>query len=207
MPTGLKIASWISAMGMVAACYGTFIFPAIVSSILGEAEVDSYAAGGDGVSTMVFYGFLFIVPIFQVLCIIFGIIGAVIKNPDTLKTDRLIMLVVKLSLIPFFIGGSVMIGMLLVVGLHPVLAAIGWGGAFILVICGWITVVSGGTWSIATAVQLHREGRISGGETAIHIILQFIFVADVIDAIVLFARSTPPRSMGYPHPDLTEPVS
>lgn len=200
MPTGLKTASWISAMGMVASCYGSFIIPAIVSSILGEAEVDSYAAGGDGLSTMVFYGFLLIVPIFQALCIIFGIISAVTKNPGALKTDRLIMLVVKLSLIPFFIGGGLTIAMFLIIGIHPVLAALGWGGALILGICGWLTVVSGSMWSIATAVQLRREGRISAGEMTVHIILQFFFVADVIDAIVLFVRSAPPEPVVYAEP-------
>lgn len=197
MSKGLKITSWVLAIAMVVACYGTFIFPDIVSNLLGESEAASYVYSGESASTLVFYAFLIIVPILEVACIVVGIIAARSKANGAVRTTRAIMLTVKLSLIPFFIGGGIMIFALFIIGIHPILIAFGWGGAAVLSICGWITMVSGSIWSIATAVQLRRLGRITSGEMAVHIVLQFFFVADVIDAIILFVKSAPPKSIPY----------
>lgn len=194
MSKGMKVASWIAAIGMVLLCYGTFIGTAIVGSLLGEPATGPYASSAEDMTTAVFCGFLIAVPVMQVICIIFGILAATNKETDTVRTTRLIMLVVKLSLIPFFIIGGITIAMFILAGIHPVLIAFGWGTAAFMAICGWFTVISGSVWSIATAVQLHRAHRISSGETALHIILQFFFVADVVDAIVLFVRSAPTAS-------------
>lgn len=191
MSKGLKTTSWVVAMAMVVACYGTFIFPYIVSNLLGEPEAASYAYGGESVSTLVFYSFLVAVPVLEVACIVVGIIASVNKTDDMVRTTRAIMLTVKLSLIPFFIGGGITILTYAIIGIHPVLAALGLIGVATLSVCGWIIMVSGSIWSIATAVQMRRSGRITAGEMTVHIVLQFFFVADVIDAIVLFVRSAP----------------
>lgn len=193
MSNGLKTTSWVLAIAMVAACYGAFIFPDVVSSLLGESEASSYAYGGESVSTLVFYVFLVIVPILEVACIVVGIIAARSNADDAVRTTRAIMLTVKLSLIPFFVVGGLAIFVFFIIGIHPILVALGWGGTAVMSVCGWITMVSGSIWSIATAVQLRRLGRITAGEMAAHIVLQFFFVADVVDAIVLFARSAPPK--------------
>ena len=130
-----------------------------------------------------------IVPMLQIACITLGIIAAINNTPTTIRTTRAIMLTFKIGLIPFFIIGGIMIAVFLVVGLHPVLAMFGWGLAAFMGILGWLTLITGSAWSIATAVQLRRLRQIGTGEMAAHIVLQLFFVADVIDAIVLFSRS------------------
>lgn len=186
----LKNTSWAAAIAMVVACYGAIAFPLIAASLSGETD-PAYESAGMSASAITFETFLIIVPILQVTCIVLGIIAAVNKTPETMRTTRAIMLTIKLSLIPFFIGGGILIAALTVFGItFPLI----WGGSVIIAVCGWITVVTGSVWSIATAVHLHRQGRITKSEMAVHIVLQFFFVADVIDAIVLFLRAAPSKA-------------
>lgn len=187
MSKGLKVASWVSVILMIAACYGTFIVSGIGDPIIEDTSASADSAVSGLVVMMV------IVPITQIISITIGIIVATRKNPDTIRTTRVIMLVVKLGLIPFFIFGGIAEVMFFIMGIHPVLIAFGWGMAFALGVMGWFTVVAGGIWSIATVVQMRRCKCISSGEAALHIVLQFFFVADVIDSIAIFARSSNSR--------------
>lgn len=102
--------------------------------------------------------------------------------------SRRAMLLMKLGLIPFFCFGGLMMGVLLLLSIHPVLAVAGWMGALFAAAIGWMVMMSGSVWAIAYAVGLYRDGLMSGGECVVHVLLQFFFVADVIDGIVLFFR-------------------
>lgn len=137
-------------------------------------------------------------PLLQIACLVFAIIAAARKGPDIMRTSRAIMLMFKLGLIPFFICGAILEFAFFVAGFHPIMPGFGWMLAFVLTILGWFAMLPGSVWAMATAIHLRRRGLISGGEMAAHIVLQLFFVADVIDAIIIFVRSSEPKTL-TPH--------
>lgn len=97
-------------------------------------------------------------------------------------------LAVKLGLAPFFLGGGILMVLLMFIALHPVLAVVGWLPLLTFGVVGWLIMLPGSLWGVAAAIALCRSGRIGGLECAVHVMLQLVFVADVVDAVVLFAR-------------------
>ena len=63
-----------------------------------------------------------------------------------------------------------------------VLVMIGWS-----VIMSWLAILPGSMYSIQVIRGSVRAGKISGGAAVLHGILQFLFLADVLDAMYLAA--------------------
>lgn len=121
-----------------------------------------------------------------------GIVECVVlfarKAEGRLAFARRAMLLVKLGLIPFFCLGGLIMALLMLLSLHPVMAMLGWVSLPFALAVGWITLMGGSAYAIAYAAELRGSGRISTGECAAHIVLQAFFLADVVDALVLFFR-------------------
>lgn len=188
MPNGLRTASWIVAITCVALCdVGILLGVALMfMEDSGSMVAGTVASGlGDTVVPLLWV----LIPIAQLASIVLGIVVAARRNTDGLRTTRAIMLTFKLGLVPFFVLGGIAELVLFITGFHPILVGFGWVLAFLGGVLGWITMVSGSVWAIATATKMRRLGRITTGELVAHVILQLIFVADFIDAIVLLISS------------------
>lgn len=185
MPTGLRVSSWIIAIATIVACY----VPLLLLGIGGSAETASDSILDAAINTS-----LMIVPLLQIINLILGIIVAVRKDSDALSVTRAIMLTYKLGLIPFFILGGIIEVLCIIGGFHPILVGFMWVIGFGLAILGWLAVMSGSIWTIATAVKAKRSTTITSGECALYIVLSLFFVADVVSSIVLFARSKRPKT-------------
>lgn len=210
MSKGMRLASWILAIITITLCDVLFVIFFIFSALQESSDV-ALGALGDTLNETVLPPLGILIPLLQVACMVFAIIAAVSKAPETLRTTRAIMLTFKLGLIPFFVLGGIMEGLFILVGFHPVLLGFGWLIAIMLGILGWLTVLTGSTWSIATAIQLRRLRVISAGEMVAHIVLSLFFVADVVDAIVLFIRSkdatTCSAPLDPPSPSISDPMT
>lgn len=185
MPTGLRVSSWIIAIATIVACY----VPLLLLGIGGSAETASDSILDAAINTL-----LMIVPLLQIINLILGIIVAVRKDSDALSVTRAIMLTYKLGLIPFFILGGIIEVLCIIGGFHPILVGFMWVIGFGLAILGWLAVMSGSIWTIATAVKAKRSTTITSGECALYIVLSLFFVADVVSSIVLFVRSKRPKT-------------
>ena len=185
MPTGLRVSSWIIAIATIVACY----VPLLLLGIGGLAETASDSILDAAINTS-----LMIVPLLQIINLILGIIVAVRKDSDALSVTRAIMLTYKLGLIPFFILGGIIEVLCIIGGFHPILVGFMWVIGFGLAILGWLAVMSGSIWTIATAVKAKRSTTITSGECALYIVLSLFFVADVVSSIVLFVRSKQPKT-------------
>lgn len=185
MPTGLRVSSWIIAIATIVACY----VPLLLLGIGGSAETASDSILDAAINTS-----LMIVPLLQIINLILGIIVAVRKDSDALSVARAIMLTYKLGLIPFFILGGIIEVLCIIGGFHPILVGFMWVIGFGLAILGWLAVMSGSIWTIATAVKAKRSTTITSGECALYIVLSLFFVADVVSSIVLLVRSKRPKT-------------
>lgn len=131
---------------------------------------------------------------FVALCVLFvaNILECAIITardaPGLRAFSRRTMLMMKLGLIPFFLFGGLIMLFLMVLSIHPVLAVAGWISLPIAAAFGWLIMMGGSAWAITYALELRRAGFISAGECAAHVVLQLFFFADVVDAVVLFAR-------------------
>ena len=185
----MKIASWIVAIAIVVLCNGSFGLLIGLGVAQESAGIAAHAAETlfEAVGPLL----ALVIPALLVASLVLGIAAAASKRPATIVETRRIMLLFKLGLIPFFAMGAVLEALFFLLGLHPVLPFIGWSMGIMLAAMGWLAMASGSIWAIATAVHLFRQRIISGGELAAHIVLQLMFVADVVDAIILFVRSRP----------------
>lgn len=187
MEKGVKIASWIVAIATVVLCNATFILLFGLGIAQETSGVAAYSA------EMIFEAagpmLSLVIPVLLLASLVLGIVAAASKRPATIVETRRLMLLFKIGLIPFFLVGGLMEMLFFLLGLHPVLPFIGWGMGIMLAVMGWFTMLSGSIWAIATAVHLRRQNIIGAGELAAHIVLQLMFVADVIDAVILFIRS------------------
>lgn len=188
MPTGLRVSSWVIAIVTIVACY----MPVLLLGLEGSVETDivtDASTASDGIHDATLNGFLVIIPLLQIVNLVLGIIVAARKDTDALPTTRAIMLTYKLALIPFFILGGLIELVCIAGGFHPILVGFTWVIGFGLGVLGWLTVMSGSIWTIATAVKAKRSAIISSGECALYIVFSVFFVLDVIGSIVLFVRS------------------
>lgn len=185
MPTGLRVSSWIIAIATIVACY----VPLLLLGVGDLAETASESILDAAINTS-----LTIVPLLQIVNLILGIIVAVRKDSDALSVTRAIMLTYKLGLIPFFILGGIIEVLCIIGGFHPILVGFMWVIGFGLAIFGWLVVMSGSIWTIATAVKAKRSTTITSGECALYVVLSLFFVADVVGSIVLFVRSKQPKT-------------
>ncbi len=193
MPTALRVSSWVIAIVTTVACYVTVLLLGAEGSAETTANMEP-SNTGDPVFDATTNALLVIVPLLQIVNLIFGIIVAARKDSDALSTTRAIMLTFKLALIPFFILGGIIEFICIIGGFHPILVGFTWVIGFGLGVLGWLTVMSGSIWTIATAVKAKRSAIISSGECALYIVLSIFFVADVVGSIILFVRSRRPRT-------------
>lgn len=193
MPTGLRASSWVIAIVTIIACY----VPILLLGLEGFAETDIDAdasSASDRINAAILNAFLVAIPLLQIINLVLGIIVAAWKDVDALFTTRAIMLTYKLALIPFFILGGLIELICIAGGFHPVLVGFTWVIGFGLGVLGWLTVMSGSIWTIATVVKAKRSAIISSGECALYIVFSVFFVLDVIGSIILFVRSKRQRT-------------
>ena len=193
MSKGMRIASWVLAITTVVFCDAVFVVMFILT-MLEESSGLIWSAIEDVLSDVLIPIFWVGIPLLQIACLVFAILAAARKAPEIMRTSRAIMLTFKLGLIPFFIGGALVELAFFALGFHPVMPGFGWVLAFAVAILGWFSMLPGSVWAMATAIHLRRRGLISAGEMAAHIVLQLFFVADVVDAVILFARSSEPKT-------------
>ena len=117
------------------------------------------------------------------LMIPLGLFHALLALPGKTAWERRLKraMVLKLLLIPFFAANFCL-------GFVGTIAFI-FGGlilTFLALIIAWLALIATSADIIMALTAMRREGRLTTGEMAKHIILQLIYCADVIDAIVLW---------------------
>ena len=193
MSKGMRIASWVLTIATVVLCSCTFLVMFLLS-FFEESSNLVWSAIEEVLANVLVPVFWVGVPLLLVACLVFAIIAAVRKGPEIMRTSRAIMLTYKLGMIPFFFGGATLELACIALGFHPIMPGIGWIIGLMLAVAGWFAMLPGSVWAMATAIQLRRRGLISAGEMAAHIVLQLFFVVDVVDAIIIFARSSEPTT-------------
>lgn len=116
------------------------------------------------------------------------IVIAVAQPAYLARFVRIMTLVHKAGLIPFFMmGAAVMVSALLATTMFIFLGPLGPLAALVASVVGWITMLSGSLWTIVYAASLKSRRVIGSVGCAVHIICQFFFFADVVSAIVMLA--------------------
>lgn len=97
----------------------------------------------------------------------------------------------KYGLLPFFVmGGALVVGLMLSIFIPlPFMIFVGPPAAVFLSVLGWVFMMGGSAYSLAYLVATHRNGMCSAAYTVVNAVFQFIFVADVIDTMVLTWRA------------------
>ncbi len=122
---------------------------------------------------------------------LFGIANLVIviagKNKITREQLLNCALIIKYSLIPFYIVGGLCIVAALLMSFIPVPFMIFFGPAVavILAVVGWFAMLGAAPYSIAYLVRSYKEGVHSKAMVIVAGILQFFFTVDVISMMVL----------------------
>lgn len=118
---------------------------------------------------------------------LFGIANLVIviagKNKITREQLLNCALIIKYSLIPFYIVGGLCIVAALLMSFIPVPFMIFFGPAVAVV--GWFAMLGAAPYSIAYLVRSYKEGVHSKAMVIVAGILQFFFTVDVISMMVL----------------------
>lgn len=150
-----------------------FFIVAIVSSKIDtDASIDFFPA----IVTSCVFGV-----IVTIVCFIKAIVNSICfaYQPETYPFAVKMNLLVKCWQIPaycvnFFIG---MIGLLMSVWGIPVI--------LLMVLIDFLTIAISGTNAVGMCIALYRNGRLSFGKCIMSIVLSYIYVLDVIVAIVL----------------------
>lgn len=122
---------------------------------------------------------------------ILGIINFIVMFTGGKKYDRNTLLncvvLIKYSLIPFYIigGGVILLFLLLTFIPVPVMIFVGPTVAFVLYIVGWLILVGAAPFSIVYIVKSYKEGVHGKILSVVSGILQFFFVFDVISVMIL----------------------
>lgn len=193
MPTGLHVSSWVISIVTIIVCYIPILLLSTEGFVETEAVMDASNTNNAILDAALNASFA-IIPLLQIANLILGIVIAARKDSNALSTTRAIMLTFKLALIPFFILGGLIELICIVGGFHPILVGFTWVIGFGLGVLGWLTVISGSVWTIATAIKAKNSAIISSGECTLYIVFSFFFVLDFIGSIILFARSRQQRT-------------
>ena len=166
-----KIFSWSLAVLYILSCYGTLFV---------------YINAGESVWVGVLLLTTFIIGAAIILTSFF------LYNPDNSVDYKNIMLTVKLALIPAFVINFIF-SCMLILGSGMVLSFImgllgpafsAFIGVMIFAVT-YVVMICPSFYTIAFLRTLHKQKRIPTWQFILHIILQFIFVVDVIDALYL----------------------
>ena len=112
---------------------------------------------------------------------------AVSKRPDYLAFSRRVMLLLKLGLMPFYLAGGFLVGVLGVMSVLPFGIMLPFVAIGPLVTFGWAVMACCSAWTIVYAVGLWRAGLLSTGACVAFCVFSAFFAADVVCAVVLFA--------------------
>lgn len=138
-----------------------------------------------------------------------GIVGCVLFLTDVIECiviaiaqptylarfARIMTLVHKAGLIPYFMmGAAVMASALIASTMFIFFGPLGPLAALVASVVGWITMLSGSLWAIVYAASLKSRGVIGGVGCAVHIVCQFFFFADVVSAVVMLATEKARRA-------------
>lgn len=125
------------------------------------------------------------------LPVILGVVNIIVSVLFCKPENRMMMLnaavLVKYSLIPFFIVGGLMVGASLLLSFIPVPFMIFAGPviAGIASFIGWLAVAFGASYTISYLCLSFRAGMHSKSKVVVYSILQFFFTLDVIDVMIL----------------------
>ncbi len=166
-----KIFNWTLAVLYILSCYGTlFVYINAAESVcIGISLLITFIIGAAIILTSFF-----------------------LYSPDNSVDYKCIMLTVKLALIPAFVINFIF-NFILILGSGIVLSFIMGllGPAFsafigiMIFAVTYVVMICPSFYTIAFLRTLHKQKRIPTWQFILHIILQFIFVADVIDALYL----------------------
>ncbi|TYQ16719.1 UNVERIFIED_CONTAM: hypothetical protein Cloal_3287 [Acetivibrio alkalicellulosi] len=109
---------------------------------------------------------------------------------------RKVMLFVKLMVIPFFVSNFLILALgTVIIALFPKTTVLTFFSTPILVFLTFLILLATSLFSIPAIILYGRTKELNKVEVVIHVILQLIFVFDIIDAIFLFfylrKRKTP----------------
>ncbi|MCM1180345.1 MAG: hypothetical protein NC347_08830 [Clostridium sp.] len=150
-----------------------YLVPIIVSAFLTLVDKD-----------MIVYS-LFLIPV------ILGIVNIIVSVKCCKPGNRIMLLnaavLVKYSLIPFFIFNGFASALFLLLTFSPVpfMIFVAPGASVMLWIVGWFVMALGMPYTISYLCVSAREKLRSKGMVIIHSLTQFFFVVDVIDVMVL----------------------
>ncbi|MDD5796797.1 MAG: hypothetical protein PUD24_07700 [Oscillospiraceae bacterium] len=166
-----KFFNWTLAVLYILSCYGTlFVYINAAESVcIGISLLITFIIGAAIILTSFF-----------------------LYSPDNSVNYKCIMLTVKLALIPAFVINFIF-NFILILGSGIVLSFIMGllGPAFsafigiMIFAVTYVVMICPSFYTIAFLRTLHKQKRIPTWQFILHIILQFIFVADVIDALYL----------------------
>lgn len=166
-----KFFNWTLAVLYILSCYGTlFVYINAAESVcIGISLLITFIIGAAIILTSFF-----------------------LYSPDNSVDYKCIMLTVKLALIPAFVINFIF-NFILILGSGIVLSFIMGllGPAFsafigiMIFAVTYVVMICPSFYTIAFLRTLHKQKRIPTWQFILHIILQFIFVADVIDALYL----------------------
>lgn len=126
----------------------------------------------------------------SLLLIVINIVSAIKlqKHPINSKGNPLkIIMVFKLALIPFYISNFVSGLIVAMLALNPLMFLL-WALVALWIAYTFSTMLSTSAYGISLIITLGKKSILTRGECVKHIILQLIFVADVIDSIILFRK-------------------
>lgn len=173
-----KFFNWTLAVLYILSCYGTlFVYINAAESVcIGISLLITFIIGAAIILTSFF-----------------------LYSPDNSVDYKCIMLTVKLALIPAFVINFIF-NFILILGSGIILSFIMWfsgpefaavGPSFsafigiMIFAVTYVVMICPSFYTIAFLRTLHKQKRIPTWQFILHIILQFIFVADVIDALYL----------------------
>ena len=116
-----------------------------------------------------------------------SVVMAVSKRPGYLTFSRRAMLLVKLGLVPFYLAGAFVVGVLGLMSVLPFGIMLPFVAIGPLVTFGWVVMTCCSAWTAVYAAGLWRVGRLSVAACIASCVLSALFVADVACAVALFA--------------------
>ena len=99
------------------------------------------------------------------------------------------VLITKLVHIPYYLTNAASGLLLLPAFLFSILVTIGWAAYLVLfIICGFYMIASS-LYTVRVIRHLKKEGRITKTEAVLLTVFSFVFVGDIICAIIVYTRS------------------
>lgn len=108
-------------------------------------------------------------------------VGNLVRKRDVLETARTNMLI-KLVQIPAY-------AVIFVIGCGFALSIFGIGVALLLMLLDGASIILSGLVGVSAVKRSHAVKHLSTGEAVIHGILQFVFCADIVSAVIVYGKA------------------